>query len=66
MATEKIKLDLEKNYNFLFLIILGVVATSLIISIVKDSKKNDQPGTTPISDAIKAIKSGEIKTNNVN
>lgn len=59
------KFKLDKNYNILFLAAFGVVSVIAINSIVRYYKRKNKSNTTPISDAIKSIKSGEIKTTQI-
>lgn len=61
----KMRIELDKNYNVLFIGGLLLVSILLIRSISKDKNNEREIETTPISDAINAIKTGKIKTKDI-
>ncbi|MDE2588376.1 MAG: hypothetical protein KGL95_01750 [Patescibacteria group bacterium] len=62
---KKEKFQLDKNFNFLYLIGFGVASILLVNSFIKYYKsKNKTTTTTPITDAIRSIKTGQVSVTN--
>lgn len=62
---QKAKLELDKNFNLLLLVGLGVASVLLVNSMMKYYKsKNKTTTTTPITDAIRSIKTGQVSVTN--
>lgn len=62
------KFEIDKNYNILYLLGLGVLTVLLIDTIVKEKKrqaKKESGDVTPISDAIAAIKTGQVSVRQI-